>query len=170
MSSGNRLGSGSGFIDLSFVKQSNEQPGHARYLCRFCVPDSYMIEKKDDIGFLGPGNCRYICPRCGSITDSTDPVKKVDESVISSNGTTSASASAAENKAKRPVLFTAFASNNKDNVQGTKLARDSNYYDKNEVKDPEPNDDKILRSQGINIKQTTIRSSVTGKTTVKNYE
>lgn len=163
--SGNRSDSPAGIVDLSFVKQSNEEPHHARYLCRFCVPDSYMIEKKDDIEFLGPGNYRYICPRCGSITDSTDPVKKVDESVISSTGTP-----LAENKAKAPVIFASFASSNKDNVRGTSLARNNNYMTSpNDVKDPEPNEDKILRSQGIQIHQTTIRSSVTGKTVTTDF-
>jgi ribosomal protein S27AE len=55
-----------------WIKQADEDPERERLLCKHCVPDSVMIKKLDDIEFLGPGNIRWICPRCGSLQDSTD--------------------------------------------------------------------------------------------------
>lgn len=147
----------SGFVDLSFVKQSHEE--HVTYLCKFCVPDSRMIEKLDDIEYLGQGNHRYICPRCGSIYDSTDAVKRIAEPIGSHGGTP------AENRAKRPV-FENLGSSHRDKVRGTLLTRE---MEEESIPDPEPNEDKYLRAEGVQIKKTVLKSSVTGKTYVTEY-
>ena len=156
-------GSGGGtkqanIVDLTFVKQSHEE--HQTYLCKHCVPDSVMIEKKDDIEFLGEGNHRYICPRCGSIYDSTDAVKRIAEPIGSHGGTP------AENRAKRPI-FETFASANRDKLRGTTLVRD---MEQESIPDPEPEEDKRLRAEGMQIKKTVLKSSVTGKTYVTEYD
>lgn len=141
-------------VDLSFVKQSYEE--HVRYLCRFCVPDSVMIEKLDDIEFLGPNNHRYICPRCGSTYDSTDPIKRIDESPADIPTTR-----------RDGPMFISFAGKNKDKLRGTLIYRS---MQEDSVIDPEPNEDKYLMGEGINIKKTVLRSSVTGKTIIKEYK
>ena len=60
-----------GITDLTSLGQDSQYREPKLYLCEFC--DVPLIEKKDDITFLGSGNKRYICPRCCLLYTSPSP-------------------------------------------------------------------------------------------------
>lgn len=151
-------------VDLTDVGiNTNKLSNVPKYICEFC--DCGLIEKKDDITYLGYLNNRYICPKCGIIKDednynsdrSTKDLKRGEEPmpVVGYSPNTSTITPIAQVLVKEH-----------DKPKGTLMARQS---EKIYEKDPEPRDEDYLRGQGYVIKKTTLELPGSGHSITKIY-
>ncbi|HJT49780.1 MAG TPA: hypothetical protein VJ729_16490 [Nitrososphaeraceae archaeon] len=164
-----------GIIDLSFVKDSSAEK-HGRYICIKCMPTQYMYEVTDpkETEFLGANRHRYRCVKCGYTNDSTDPVARVEEMITTAGGDSSDNSNSNNNARKNNLVFEPIHDEHRDDVRGTKLGRE--YFEQTKPAsskpleyDPDPEDDDRLRAMGFQIHRTEVKSSVTGRTYVKEY-
>ena len=154
--------SGNEITDLTALGQHSYEIQKV-YLCEFC-DGRVLIEKKDDIAFLGARNKRYICPSCGSISDlisdgsvsriktSEEPHTVVGDNILESTIT--------------PQIEVVENSKNINKTRGTLFMRDVNTIDSI---DPEPREEETLRSQGFKILKKTIKRA-DGRSVSVTYE
>lgn len=132
------------------------------YVCEFC-DGRVLIEKKDDITYLGVGNKRYICPSCGTVSDliagsisrikeAESPHTIVGDNILESTIT--------------PQIELIENSKNTNKSRGTLFLRDTNSIDSY---DPEPREEEQLRAQGFKILKKTIKRA-DGRTVSVTYE
>lgn len=150
-----------GITDLTSLGQESQYREPKLYLCEFC--DVPLIEKKDDITFLGSGNKRYICPRCGNTSDliaggisrikaAEAPHTVVGDNILESTIT--------------PQMEVIENSRNINKIKGTLFVREVNEIDQ---LDPEPREEEELRAQGAKILKKTIKRA-DGRTISVSYQ
>ena len=138
-------------INLAWVKDTREET--QKFLCTLCPPPDSILHEVTDPAKLetaGPNVTRYQCFRCGWMVDDVDPAIRRQEQISSILG---------DEKSKQGPIFEPVASTLKE-LEHTK----------EEVTfDLESNEQQYLRAEGINIKKEEVRSSVSGRRTIKKY-
>jgi hypothetical protein len=138
-----------GITDLTTLGQHRYEREPKLYLCEFC--DVPLIEKRDDITYLGTGNHRYICPRCAATSDLTpDGISRIKAAeaphVIVGDDI--------QDSTITPQIELVENSRNINKTRGTLFMRDVNDIDS---LDPEPREEEELRAQGAKILKKTIK-------------
>jgi hypothetical protein len=146
-------------IDLSWVDNTNNSDNEpSQYSCSDC--NISLIEKKDDMAHLGFKYNRWICRKCGQITDpyyDDSNSMKHRESI-----TPITDPSNSMNVAYAEVL--SLSSNSTGSNSSS--TDDDDYYE-----DPEPYEmDDLLQKRKCSKIETITRSSVTGRTIIEKYE
>lgn len=144
------LDTSNNITDLTSIGLTDSYREPKVYLCEFC--DRVLIEKKDDITYLGPGNKRYICPSCGIISDLVNG--EVSRIKAQERPHTIVGDNTLESTIIPQVEVIPNSSNVKDKTKGTLFMRDTDDIDS---LDPEPREDETLRSQGFKILKKTIK-------------
>jgi rubredoxin len=141
-------------IDLSWIGNGNtyDNDEPSQYSCPDC--NVALIEKKDDMAHLGYQYNRWICSRCGQITDpyydDSNSIKHREKITPITDPSNSM------NKAYAEVL--SFNNNNSSNDDD-----DDDYYE-----DPEPHEMEDLQRRGCSKIETV--TTVLGRTYYEKWE